>query len=245
MYDSLPPLYDRFMRNAPYARWTANLVKIWKKHRKNPRLVLDLGCGTGSVSVLLAKMGKSVIGLDNSAEMLTVARGKSENLDILYIRQDMRAFELYGTVDSVVSLCDSMNYLLTPAGLLKTLRLVRNYLNPGGLFIFDLNTRRAFTELHRRGSFGDFSGDSGYVCQVSLNRNIVQYLLNFFVKNPASGEYTRFAETHFERAHSFAEIRRFLRLSGLKFVEVLDAETMRRPRDGAKRIYVVSERPGD
>src|SRR5699024_6278043 len=105
-------------------------------------LVLELGCGTGSLTTRLAKAGYDMIGVDNSPAMLQEAMEKKEeqSLDILYLMQDMREFELYGTVKAVVSICDSMNYITEEEDLLEVFRLVNNYLDPGGLFLFDLNT---------------------------------------------------------------------------------------------------------
>ena len=142
MYEDFAEVYDRFMDETPYGEWADFVEETLKGAGIRDGLVLDLGCGTGSVTELLAKKGYDMIGVDLSDRMLDIAMEKraASGLDILYLQQDMREFELYGTVRAVISLCDSVNYLLEEDGLLETFRLVNNYLDPDGLFLFDFNT---------------------------------------------------------------------------------------------------------
>ena len=111
--------------------------------------ILDLGCGTGTLTQLLAAQGYDMIGIDNAQEMLQIAIDKrdSAGLDILYLLQDMRTFELYGTVGAVISVCDSVNYLLEEEDIVQTFRLVNNYLFPHGVFIFDFNTVYKYAQV--------------------------------------------------------------------------------------------------
>lgn len=152
-YTDFAGVYDIFMDETPYAEWCAFLDAALKRYRikdgtddelllQEQNAVLDLGCGTGTLTELLAAEGYDMIGIDNSQEMLQRAMEKKERsgLDILYLQQDMRQFELYGTVGAVISVCDSLNYLLSEEELLTVFRLVENYLYPGGVFIFDFNT---------------------------------------------------------------------------------------------------------
>ena len=141
-YSSFASVYDQFMDNVPYEEWADYLTGLLGEYQVHDGLVLDLGCGTGSLTEILAKKGYDMIGIDNSEDMLQIAMEKraDSGLDILYLLQDMREFELYGTVAAVVSICDSMNYLTDYEDLVQTLKLVNNYLDPQGVFIFDLNT---------------------------------------------------------------------------------------------------------
>ena len=134
-YTSFAEVYDAFMDNIPYEAWTEYLAGLLREYGVEQGIVLDLGCGTGTLTQLLARKGYDMIGLDSSQEMLQIAMEKREQsgLDILYLCQDMREMELYGTTAAVVSLCDSMNYLLEYQDLVRVFRLVNNYLDPGGV----------------------------------------------------------------------------------------------------------------
>ena len=141
-YSSFAKVYDMFMDNVPYEEWGKYLINLLEEYGIKDGLVLDLGCGTGSITEILADKGYDMIGIDYSEEMLNVALDKKEKSgnNILYLNQDMREFELYGTVRAIVSICDSMNYMTTEEDLRDVFKLVNNYLDIGGIFIFDLNT---------------------------------------------------------------------------------------------------------
>ena len=142
MYEDFALVYDRFMDETPYEEWCQFVVGRLKQDQITDGILLDLGCGTGSMTELLAKQGYDMIGVDLSDSMLDIAMEKraQSGHNILYLQQDMREFELYGTVRAVICLCDSLNYLLEEDDLLTTFKLVNNYLDPNGLFIFDFNT---------------------------------------------------------------------------------------------------------
>ena len=131
-YTDFAQVYDTFMDNAPYENWADFLAGRLREDGIRDGLVLDLGCGTGTVTRLLAEKGYDMIGVDNSEAMLNIALEKEAEKpqNILYLEQDMREFELYGTVRAVVCICDSLNYLLEEEDLLETFRLVNNYLDP-------------------------------------------------------------------------------------------------------------------
>ncbi|MDR2751253.1 MAG: class I SAM-dependent methyltransferase, partial [Clostridiales bacterium] len=143
-YQRFARVYDLFMADTPYGSWACYIKSAWARHGVNPGLVLDLGCGTGSLSALLREMGCDMIGVDASEEMLSEAYGKTEG--ILLLKQDMRELDLYGTVASIVCFCDSLNYLTDDGDLLKVFKLCHNYLDPGGLFVFDVNTYKKYNE---------------------------------------------------------------------------------------------------
>ena len=157
-YSSFASVYDQFMDNVPYEEWAEYLTGLLKEYQVNDGLVLDLGCGTGSLTEILAKKGYDMIGIDNSEDMLQMAMEKraDSGLDILYLLQDMREFELYGTVAAVVSICDSMNYLTDYEDLVETMRLVNNYdpetkINEYDLTLFiqeEEDLYRRFEETH-------------------------------------------------------------------------------------------------
>ena len=140
MYGSFAAVYDEFMDNVPYGPWSRKIIALLKKYGIEDGLVLDLCCGTGNMTERLAQAGYDMIGVDSSVEMRQIAEEKKLKTghDILYLNQDMRTFELYGTVRAIVCVCDSLNYLLSENDLQKVFRLAYNYLDPDGLFIFNI-----------------------------------------------------------------------------------------------------------
>ena len=148
-YGKFAQVYDLFMDNVDYEGWADCLEKHLKEEGIEDGLVLELGCGTGTMTGLLARRGYDMIGVDNSEEMLAEAMEKKveDGLDILYLLQDMQEFELYGTVRAAVSVCDSLNYITEKEELLQVFRLVNNYLDPGGIFLFDMNTVHKYRDI--------------------------------------------------------------------------------------------------
>lgn len=142
-YTGFAEVYDLFMDNIPYEEWGEYIKGLLKEYGIDEGLVLELGCGTGTMTEILASAGYDMIGIDQSEEMLEEALEKKQESghEILYLCQDMRKFELYGTVRAIVCVCDSMNYILEEDEVLDILSSAsHNYLDYGGLFIFDLNT---------------------------------------------------------------------------------------------------------
>ena len=139
-YTDFADVYDTFMDETPYEEWCRFLVQTMEEYEVPKGLVLDLGCGTGTLTEMLSKEGYDMIGVDNSEQMLAIAMEKREasGENILYLLQDMREFELYGTVEAVISVCDSLNYLLEEEDLVQTFKLVNNYLDPKGIFTLSL-----------------------------------------------------------------------------------------------------------
>ena len=164
-YENFARVYDLFMDNIPYEEWCGYLTGLLQEYGVTEGLVLELGCGTGNMTRLLANRGYDMVGVDNAPDMLEIAMEKrqAEGQDILYLFQDMREFELYGTVKAVVSLCDSMNYILEEEELLQVFRLVNNYLDPGGVFIFDLNTAYKYREVLGEQTIAENREDASFI----------------------------------------------------------------------------------
>ena len=148
-YGRFAGVYDVFMDNVNYREWADYIIETLAQDGIRDGLVLELGCGTGTVTEMLADAGYDMIGIDNSEEMLAEAMEKrvESGHDILYLLQDMQDFELYGTVRAVISVCDSMNYLTDEEDLEYLFALVNNYLDPGGIFVFDMNTPYKYREV--------------------------------------------------------------------------------------------------
>lgn len=242
-YKSFASVYDNFMGDIDYPAWSDYIISLLNKYGVDDGLILELGCGTGAMTELLAAKGYDMIGVDNSAEMLTIATTKKSESghDILYLLQDMREFELYGTVRAIVSVCDSMNYILEDEDLLKVFKLANNYLDPEGLLIFDLNTIYKYKEILDDNTFaenceeGSFIWDNFYDGKTQIN----EYDLTLFTSNEA-GLYQKSEETHYQRAYSLETIKNLLVKAGLEFVEAYDAFTFAKPKVNSERIYVIA-----
>ncbi len=172
-YTIFSSVYDKLMSDIPYEQWIVNIKKIWEKYNIEPNLIVDLCCGSGTMTKLLSDEGLDVIGIDKSFDMLMEARDKLPTN--LFLNQDMTEFELYGTVDSILCLCDSLNYLLDEKDVLKTLKLCDNYLNPNGLLIFDVNTKYKFKELLGTNMFGGNFEDFSYIWENYFFQNEQSY----------------------------------------------------------------------
>lgn len=243
-YESFAQVYDMFMDNVPYEEWEEYLVELLKERGICDGLVLELGCGTGTMTELLARDGYDMIGVDNSPEMLEIAMEKKaeSGSDILYLLQDMREFELYGTVRAVICVCDSINYILESEDLLQVFRLVNNYLDPGGYFIFDLNTVYKYkdvmgeTTIAENREEGSFIWDNYYDEEEMVNC----YELTLFIPEGDEGLFRRYEEEHVQRAYEMEEIKSLLTEAGLRLEAVWDAFTKEAPRADSERVCFVA-----
>ena len=287
-YTGFAEVYDMFMDNVPYDKWAKYLQKLLKENGAKEGIVCELGCGTGKMTRRLRDMGYDMIGIDISQDMLQIAMeqetilkkagtqnadinkveskhtksDKKKNYEILYLNQDMREFELYGTVAAVVSVCDSMNYITEKEDLLTTFKLVRNYLDPGGVFIFDMNTPYYYKKklgeqtICENRDEGSFIWENYYDPDTKIN----EFDMTIYIRRNSEGQdasktskdkktagktnnavyYERFEETHFQRAYSIAEVKALLKKAGLKDIKVYKAFTKDDPDSVTERIYFIS-----
>ena len=246
-YTSFARVYDTFMDNIPYEEWAVYLTGLLNEYGVNDGLVLDLGCGTGNMTELLAKEGYDMIGVDNAEEMLEIAMEKREKSghDILYLLQDMREFELYGTVRAVVSVCDSVNYIDEEEDLTEVFRLVNNYLDPGGVFIFDFNTLYKYREILGDRTIAENREDCSFIWDNYYyeEERINEYELSIFIREKEN-LFRRYEETHFQRGYTLDEMIRMIKDSGLEFVTAYDAFTREAPKEDSERIYVIARVKG-
>lgn len=210
-------------------------------------LVLELGCGTGTLTELLWQKGYDMIGVDNSPEMLEIAREKQDRSGsgILYIQQDMRELELYSTVGTVISVCDSLNYLLEEEELLTVLRLVNNYLYPGGLFLFDFNTVYKYSQVIGDATIAENREDCSFIWENYYHEEeeINEYDLTVFVQE--EGElFRRFTENHFQRGYTPETMCRLVEQAGLRLIRMLDADTLGEVTAESERVYVLAREHG-
>ena len=162
-YLSFAEVYDLFMDNVPYELWADHVETLLDRYHVPKGLVADLGCGTGQMTKRLADAGFTMIGMDLSEDMLTIANEKRQPGDILYTLQDMREFELHGTVKSFVSFCDSLNYIPSEEDLLEVFQRVNHYLEKGGIFLFDMNTPYKYEELLKDNTFAETREEGSFI----------------------------------------------------------------------------------
>ena len=249
-YESFARVYDLFMDNIPYQEWCGYLTGLLKECGVTEGLVLELGCGTGNVTRLLAGDGYDMIGVDNAPDMLEIAMEKKEadQQDILYLLQDMREFELYGTVKAVVSICDSMNYIIEEEDLLQVFRLVNNYLDPKGIFIFDMNTEYKYREILGENTIAENREDASFIWDNFYDEEgqINEYDLALFIPEEIQGEtlYRKYEEVHYQRAYSLETVKNLLEQAGMEFVTVYDAFTHDAPQEYSERVYIIAREKG-
>ena len=209
------------------------------RHGCSPELVADLGCGTGSFCLEMAQRGYDMTGIDVSAEMLSIAKQKADsaNAGILFLNQDMSSFELYGTMDAITCLMDSINYITYKNDLKRLFRLVHNYLNPGGIFVFDINSPYKFENALSSNVFCETSEDVSYIWQNSFDKRsgLCRFDLTFFVKE--GKYYRRFDEIHYERSYGTDELGRMLQGAGLAVQGIYDAFAFKKPGPRSERIF--------
>ncbi|EEG75157.1 class I SAM-dependent DNA methyltransferase [[Clostridium] hylemonae] len=247
-YTSFAQVYDTFMDNVPYEEWAEYIVGILSKYGIEEGIVLELGCGTGSMTELLADQGYDMIGADNSEDMLQIAMDKRSvsGHSILYLLQDMREFELYGTVRAVISACDSINYVTDPEDLLEVFRLVNNYLDPHGIFLFDFNTEYKYREILGSRIIAEDREECSFIWDNYYDREqqINEYELTLFVQEEDSPLYRKYQETHYQRGYTLEQIQSLLKRAGLICLAAYDAYTEDAPLCSSERICVIAQEQG-
>lgn len=246
-YTSFAQVYDLFMDNIPYKEWCEYVTGLLQEYGIKDGLVLDLGCGTGSLTELLAEKGYDMIGVDNSEDMLQTAmekRGESGR-DILYLMQDMREFELYGTVRAVVSICDCMNYILDYEDMVQVFRLVNNYLDPKGIFIFDLNSVYKYESVLGDSTIAEDREDCSFIWDNYYDREtgINEYCLSLFIRQEED-LYRKYTENHYQRAYTLEQVKAAIEAAGMEFITAYDAFTKAPVKGDSERIYVIAREQG-
>ena len=288
-YESFARVYDLFMDNVPYEEWGSYLTGLLREYGICSGTVAELGCGTGKMTRLLAAAGYDMIGVDNSEEMLEIAREAEYEADawsaaeawdeadetdaleeyaelgepdepeesdepdepdepdelpnggILYLLEDMRELELYGSVRAVVSVCDSMNYILEEADLREVFSRVHEYLEEDGVFIFDLNTVYKNRDLLGETTIAENSDEGSIIWENYFDEEsaVNEYDLTLYIREDGES-YRRFEEVHYQRAYDLKTIDRLLADAGMELTAAYDAFTKEPVRDDSERIYVVA-----
>ncbi len=253
-YGAIARVYDKLNADINYAAWADFIEACFAKFLpKKPELVLDLACGTGSMTIPLSDRGYDMIGVDGSAEMLSEAALRTEGRgDILWLLQDMRSFELYGTVGAVTCCLDSLNYLLTNEDLAACFASVHNYLDPNGLFLFDLNTPYKFRHVYGNNAYiledelvWDEGEDTeeraavfcGWQNHFDPETKLCDFDLSIF-EELENGSYRRADEHQVERCYEMEEITSALQNAGLELLGVWSDFDFSIPEDTAERWYL-------
>ena len=244
MYHILAKVYDQ-MQEIDYREFADYYQAVFKRFDVQPELVLDMGCGTGNMTMELAERGYDMIGLDASPEMLEIAmeKAREQGKEILFLHQDMTEFELYGTVGAMVCALDGVNYLTGDGQLESMLKLLHYYLDPGGIFIFDLNTEYKYREILDGRTFV-YDTEDAYCTwsnEFDEDEGICYFDLNFFLKNP-DGTYTRQDEYQEERVYSVEEVKKAIAECNLTCLGVFDNLSFEPAREDSERIFVVVRR---
>lgn len=252
MYKGFAGMYDALMTDAPYDIWAIyingyldELFNREKRVRREKKIVLDLACGTGNITLRLAEMGWDMIGVDASEDMLAEASRKAceQNVDILFLAQDMRELNLYGTVDAAVSVCDGMNYILDEDDLLHVFKNVRLFLNSGGVFIFDMNTEYKFITLLNNYSFEGF-GEGGVAYDwenfYDPDTKINEYRMTFFSLDENGEKINPFTELHRQRAYTHESILRMLFEAGFASVAIRDGYSNEPIKPNSARVVFIA-----
>lgn len=250
-YDRLASVYDLFMEEVPYSTWADVVDRLFQQYGVEKGIVAELGCGTGNFTEQLANRGYDMIGIDCSQQMLSMAMQKQqENKNpnrILYLLQDMTAFELYGTVSAMVSVCDSLNYILSKRLLKEVFRLVQLYLDPGGLFLFDLNTIYKYEmvlgncTIAENRDMGSFIWENFYDREQKRNTYQLTLYLKKMGQNAKANLYERFEEIHQQQAYSIAEVTQLLQETGFTVLEIKEAYSLGLPTEKTERICIVAK----
>ena len=237
-YQGLAGAYDSLTGDVEYEKRADYLEKLFTRSRIPVHTVLDLACGTGTMTWLLTGRGYEMIGADASEEMLAAAMMKSGSVPgiaPIFLHQSMPKLDLYGTIDACVCCLDSGNYVTDPKQLRKAFQRVYLFLMPGGLFLFDINTPSKLQDLDGQ-VFLDETEESYCVWRTEFRRSICTYWVDLFRKG-TDGRYRRDTELHRQRYYAPEELTGWLRAAGFGNIRVYGDCRLRRPKDGEQRIY--------
>lgn len=245
-YEFLAGCYDELTTDVGYVKWADYLERHFARARIPVHTVLDLACGTGSLTWELARRGYEMIGVDRSEEMLAQANEKGAGLDVaerpIFLHQSMDRLDLYGTIDACVCCLDSVNYVTRPAVLEKAFQRVHLFLMPGGVFIFDVNTPEKLRGLDGQ-VFLDETEDTYCVwrAEYAKRRRICTYAMDIF-RQTEDGLWERGEELHEEYAYELDELEEMLRRAGFRTVRRYGERIMRAPREGEQRVFFAARK---
>ena len=245
-YRFLAGCYDRFTYDVDYAAWAGYIEKHFRKRPLPGNTVLDLACGTGSLTRELALRGYEMIGADQSPEMLAQAAEKNRGVapvEPMFLCQPMERLDLYGTIDACVCCLDSVNYVTDPKKLARAFQRVHLFLMPGGLFLFDINTPEKLEGLDGQ-VFLDETEDAYCVWRAEFSKRgrVCSYFMDIFRLDRETGQWDRGEELHRERAYTVAQLTAMLEEAGFQDIRTYGELTMRPPKPGEQRIFFTARK---
>ena len=245
-YSFLAGCYDGLTYDVDYSAWADYIEKHFRKHPLPGNTVLDLACGTGSLTRELALRGYEMIGVDRSLEMLAQAAEKNRGVspvEPIFLCQSMEKLDLYGTVAACVCCLDSVNYVTDPKKLAKAFQRVHLFLEPGGLFLFDVNTPEKLEGLDGQ-VFLDERSDIYCVWRTEFSRRgrICSYFMDIFQLDAETGQWDRGEELHRERAYTVAELTELLAEAGFRDIKAYGELKMRPPKPGEQRVFFTARK---
>lgn len=246
-YQQFAYVYDALMDDMPYEKWLEFAELNWSEHAQ-PKFVVDLGCGTGNITIPLAERYERVIGIDLSEDMLSVARDKLERRNfqhkVMLLQQDLRDWSLTEPADAIISFCDCFNYILEQSELIEAFQQVYNNLKVGGSFIFDVHTKLRLQSYAEEEPFSWKDEDMAYVwnCHLDQERMELEHDLSIFIKNTDGRQYRRINEIHLQRAYDLDWIATELARIGFNNVKCLADFTMEEATDQTMRAFFVAKK---
>lgn len=248
-YRDFASVYDRLMSNANYEMRATCFDRLIQTFSGKKGILLDLACGTGSMSLEFSRLGYDVIGVDSSEEMLSQALEKKLDAgddSVIFLCQLMQELDLYGTIDCTVSALDSLNHLTEADDLQETLCRVSLFTNPGGLFLFDVNTPYKHRKTLKNNTF--IYDEPGVFCvwqntQDGSDPDLIQMDLDLFFEQE-DGTYTRGEESFCERAYSNEVLQAMLKEAGFETLSVFDEDGVNPPYEHSERVIYVAKKLG-
>lgn len=239
-YEEFAEVYDRLMtEDIDYKKWYKFIKDVYNKYDINPQNLLEIACGTGNLTKYLADDNYNIICFDLSEEMLSIAYKKLRKYKNVSIRHmDMRDFKYNRTFDSIISICDSINYITDLEDLTKVFNNVYNHLQDGGVFIFDINSYHKLANIIGNNTFIYDEDDVFYIWDNIFEDNIANFYLTFFINR--DGMYERFDEYHQERAYKKEEIIKLLEGAGFKEISIFDGLSFDLPTEKSSRLNFVA-----
>ncbi|MFD1018827.1 class I SAM-dependent DNA methyltransferase [Thalassobacillus hwangdonensis] len=233
-------VYDELMKDAPYDEWSKYAEKMFLHYGEDISTVLDLGCGTGEVSLRLSQAGYRVSGVDLSPDMLTLAQSKTKpGDDVTWVQQDIRYLEGFGGTDAVISFCDVLNYITEEADIRLVFSRVSEALKQGGIFLFDVHSRHHFVEHMEGQTFAEVYDEVSYIwfCRAAEVPGRLEHDLTFFIED--GDIYRRADEIHVQQSYLIEELQSWLHDAGFE-VEAMTADFKDAPitkDDDGDRIF--------
>lgn len=241
-YTGFAQVYDMFMDNVPYEEWCAYICGCFRQNGISEGTVLDLGCGTGELTRLMAKKGYDMIAVDSSVDMLEIASQNRED-GILYIHQRMEELELGESVQAAYSACDSVNYILEEEDLLQAFCRVYSHLMPGGIFLFDMNTDYKYRVLLGENTFAESRDEGSFIWENYYDEEsaVNEYDLTLFI--PEEGElFRRYTELHYQKNYSMERVRKLLEQAGFCDICLYDDYTDNPVREDSERCTITARK---